>query len=268
MKLEKLMERRAQNQAQAEAQDQVQAQTSQQNPYYDFSVGPPMPASYAQAAQQDLSNKERPLYSPPWLPTRNTSSHSPATDEGLPLPPYDINLPPFPTTDQGLPLPPYDISLPPFPTTMSGGSGGAQENAPRIPMSSLPQLRLREREDSFNQSGYIYGIPGNPIHTSAPSQPHLKESSYSIIPHPLHLKDIHRLPEESSYLAPSEQEYYQRSQQQKLIQQQQQSSTGSPQVSSTYQSQQQTRIQDEVYYQQQENQWDEAFGERRLEQRG
>jgi hypothetical protein len=54
-----------------------------------------MPASYAQ--QQPIMG--RPLYSPPMnFRNRNTNSHYPATSEGLPPPPYDISLPPFPTS--------------------------------------------------------------------------------------------------------------------------------------------------------------------------
>jgi hypothetical protein len=82
-----------------------------QNPSYAFSSAPPMPAPFAQQQQQQQGYMGRPLYSPTMnFPNRNTNS---------------------PTAGEGLPPPPYDINLPPFPTAM-GSSGGQQQNLPTL----------------------------------------------------------------------------------------------------------------------------------------
>ncbi|KAE9380171.1 hypothetical protein N431DRAFT_325285 [Stipitochalara longipes BDJ] len=105
--------------------------TPQQNPSYTFSSAPPMPASYA---QQQQSYMGRPLYSPSMnFPNRNTNSHSPATGEGLPPPPYDI-------------------SLPPFPTAMSGGSGGPQQNLPTLAPQQQQQAQQQQQHPQHQQA--------------------------------------------------------------------------------------------------------------------
>jgi hypothetical protein len=69
--------------------------TNNHNPVsYTYSSAPPMSAPYAQ--QQNFING-RPLYSPS-MNFQNRSTNSPTSGEGLPPPPFDISLPPFPTS--------------------------------------------------------------------------------------------------------------------------------------------------------------------------
>jgi len=94
--------------------------------------------SSPQAGENNLVSKvgylERPLYSPSMtFPNRNTQS---------------------PTTSEGLPPPPYDISLPPFPTAMSGSSGSPQQIQVSKVSSWYPSSGSRQRltyPHSFNR---------------------------------------------------------------------------------------------------------------------
>jgi hypothetical protein len=98
-----------------------------QNPSYNYSSAPSMPAPFAQ--QQNYMG--RPLYSPSMnFPNRNTNS--PTTGEGLPPPPYDIN------------------QLPPFPTSM-GSSGGQQQNLPTLAPQQQQQQPQQQQQQQHQQ---------------------------------------------------------------------------------------------------------------------
>ncbi|CZR54527.1 uncharacterized protein PAC_04411 [Phialocephala subalpina] len=66
------------------------------NGSYTYSQPPPMPPTFAQG-QLNYNNMGRPLYSPS-MNYSNRNTNSPASGEGLPLPPDDITLPLFPTS--------------------------------------------------------------------------------------------------------------------------------------------------------------------------
>ncbi|KAF4633025.1 hypothetical protein G7Y89_g5092 [Cudoniella acicularis] len=95
-----------------------------QNPSYTYSSAPPMSAPYAQAPQNYMNG--RPLYSPS-MNFQNRSTNSPTTGEGLPPPPYDISLPPFPTS--------------------MGSSGGQQQNLPTL----APQQQAQQHQQQQQQ---------------------------------------------------------------------------------------------------------------------
>jgi hypothetical protein len=104
-----------------------------QNPSYSFSSAPPVPAPFAQQQQQSQQNYlGRPLYSPSMnFPNRNT--HSPTATDGLPPPPYDLNLPPFPTS--------------------MGSSGGQQQNLPTLaPQQQSQQQHQQQQQQQMNSS--------------------------------------------------------------------------------------------------------------------
>jgi hypothetical protein len=103
-----------------------------QNPSYTYSSAPPMPAPFAQHQQQQQQQNymgARPLYSPSMnFPNRGTNS---------------------PTAGEGLPPPPYDLSLPPFPTAMSS-SGGQHQNLPTLAPQQQQQQSQQQQQLSNN----------------------------------------------------------------------------------------------------------------------
>jgi hypothetical protein len=117
---------------------------SSQNPSYSYSAAPSMPAPFAQQQQQHQQQQQnyisRPMYSPGMsFPNRSTSS---------------------PTG--GLPPPPYDLSLPPFPTSMSS-SGGSHQNLPNL---------------APHQRGQTSPIGNGILSSQAPPRPSLSTDPY------------------------------------------------------------------------------------------
>ena len=106
-----------------------------QNPSYQYSSAPPMPASFSQQPNSHQNYMGRPLYSPS-MNFPNRSANSPTAGEGLPPPPYDLNLPPFPN-----------------PMSMSGSSGGQQQ--------SLPTLAPQQHQQQMHSS---QGPSQGPLH--------------------------------------------------------------------------------------------------------
>jgi hypothetical protein len=110
-----------------------------QNSSYTYSSAPAMPAPFAQQQQQQNYMGARPLYSPSMnFPNRGNNS---------------------PTTGEGLPPPPYDISLPPFPTSM-GSSGGQQQNLPTL----APQQQLNNNTLVSSQQPASQAPQQGPLH--------------------------------------------------------------------------------------------------------
>ncbi|CAG8976692.1 hypothetical protein HYALB_00010818 [Hymenoscyphus albidus] len=102
-----------------------------QNTSYTYSSAPPMVAPYAQQQQQQQNYMNgRPLYSPS-MNFQNRSTNSPASGDGLPPPPYDI-------------------SLPPFPTSMSS-SGGQQQNLPTLAPQQHQQHQNQQQQPQAAQ---------------------------------------------------------------------------------------------------------------------
>lgn len=113
-----------------------------QNPTYNYSSAPPMSAPFAQQQHQPQSYAGRPSYSPMNFPTRNTQS---------------------PTTGEGLPAPPYDLNLPPFPTSM-GSSGGQQQNLPQLAPQHLHQQHQQQQNINNGQHPASQAPQQSPLH--------------------------------------------------------------------------------------------------------
>lgn len=90
---------------------------------YSFSSGPPMPAPFAQNPNTMYSG--RGLYSP------NTNSYTASQRD-----------PSASTSQESLPQPPYQLNLPPFPTGSSSGGQGS---------SSLPNLSQQQQQNQQPQ---------------------------------------------------------------------------------------------------------------------
>lgn len=101
-----------------------------QNPPFNYSSAPPMAAPFAHQNPQSQHAYGRPLYSPMHFPpNRNTQS---------------------PTASEGLPAPPYDQILPPFPTGMSSGGG---------PQQQLPQLAPQHQQQQMSHPQHAISQP-------------------------------------------------------------------------------------------------------------
>lgn len=112
-----------------------------QNPSYHYSSAPPMPAPFAQQPNPQQNYMGRPLYSPSMnFPNRSTSS--PTAGEGLPPPPYDLNLPPFPNS-----------------MSMSGSSGSQQQSLPTLAPQHQQQQAQQQQQMNSSQ-----GPPQGPLH--------------------------------------------------------------------------------------------------------
>ncbi|KAH8811489.1 hypothetical protein F5884DRAFT_277315 [Xylogone sp. PMI_703] len=86
---------------------------------YTYSSAPPMSTPYAQQ-----NYMARPQYAPP-TNFQNRNTNSPSTGEGLPPPPYDVNLP--------------------FPTSMPMSGSGPQPNQPNMaPQQSQQQQQMTQ----------------------------------------------------------------------------------------------------------------------------
>lgn len=134
-------------------------------PSYTFSSAPPMPMPAPFAPSQQLYNG-RPLYSPSMnFPNRNTNS---------------------PTAGEGLPPPPYDLNLPPFPTSMSGGGQGHH---------NLPNIATQHHQQQSQQSQHQLGSSSNGLPSISQPPP----------PGPLHAPDTYggRPPPTPSYYTPA-----------------------------------------------------------------
>ncbi|KAK0112903.1 hypothetical protein ONS95_014622 [Cadophora gregata] len=107
-------------------------------PSYGFSSAPPMPASFAQSQQPYMG---RPLYSPSMnFPNRNTNS---------------------PTAGEGLPPPPYDINVPSFPAPMSSGGHSQQQTLPALSTSHQhhQQQQAQQSQQNHQQLNNSNGLP-------------------------------------------------------------------------------------------------------------
>ncbi|KAG0651273.1 zinc finger protein [Hyphodiscus hymeniophilus] len=101
-----------------------------QNPSYAYSSAPPMPAPFAHQQNSQQNYMGRQLYSPSMnFSNRNTNPQT--AGEGLPPPPYDLNLPPFPTA-----------------MSMSGSSGGQQHHLPTL----APHQQQQQQQQQMNGS--------------------------------------------------------------------------------------------------------------------
>lgn len=103
-----------------------------QNPSYNYSSAPSMPAPFA----QQQSYMGRSIYSPPMNNFSPRNTHSPTAGEGLPQPPYDLSLPPFPTS--------------------MGSSGGQQQNLPTLaPQQQQGQQNQQNQQQQMDSSGMM-----------------------------------------------------------------------------------------------------------------
>ncbi|RDL37305.1 uncharacterized protein BP5553_04738 [Venustampulla echinocandica] len=150
-----------------------------QNPSYTYSSAPPMSGTYAQG-QQNYMNAGRPMYSPAMnFPNRGTNS--PTAGEGLPPPPYDINLPPFPTS--------------------AGSSGGQQQNLPTL----APQQQQQHQQQHHHQQQQHHQQQHHQQHQPPPPPQQLQPASQAPQQSPLHAPENYggRPPPTPSYYTPA-----------------------------------------------------------------
>jgi len=114
-----------------------------QNPAssYQYSSAPSMANSYQ-------SYSGRPLYSP----SMNFSGRNPNS----------------PTAGEGLPPPPYDISLPPFPTSMGSGTGNSQQNLPTLAPQHQSQQQMNSNGMMNSHQSSSQAPAQSPLHAPEP----------------------------------------------------------------------------------------------------
>ncbi|CZR51568.1 related to finger protein [Phialocephala subalpina] len=125
---------------------------------YTYSQPPPMPPTFAQG-QQNYNNMGRPLYSPSMnYPNRNTNS--PASGEGLPPPPYDISLPPFPTSMSGG----QPQSLPQLAPQQHQQQQQQQQNQQQAQQQQQGPPQQQQNQPQHQQQAVSQAPPQGPLH--------------------------------------------------------------------------------------------------------